>query len=137
MNRDAQKRAKRNYNARHPERIRARRKKWEQHNPEKVRAAQNKYRSKPEVLRRMKLREYALTEDAYSAIYNAQAGLCAICFTCLDLLDSRSRHIDHDHVTGAVRGILCRACNLGLGNFKDDAALLSSAAAYLRRSRRQ
>lgn len=40
-------------------------------------------------------------------------------------------HIDHDHRTGKVRGILCQACNLGLGKFRDDPALIKSAIRYL------
>lgn len=40
-------------------------------------------------------------------------------------------HIDHDHRTGDVRGGLCHTCNLGLGNFKDDPALLAAALSYV------
>jgi len=40
-------------------------------------------------------------------------------------------HLDHDHKTGKLRGTLCELCNRGLGNFKDNPALLKEAAAYL------
>jgi hypothetical protein len=51
---------------------------------------------------------------------------CQICGTNL-----KPFHIDHDHKTNEIRGLLCRACNHGLGNFKDNPKLLIKAANYL------
>ena len=44
---------------------------------------------------------------------------------------NKTLHIDHDHATGAVRGVLCEGCNHALGNAKDNPALLRSLADYL------
>lgn len=56
---------------------------------------------------------------------DSQGELCASC------KDEPATEIDHDHSTGKVRGILCRGCNLGLGQFKDDAKRLLLAVEYL------
>lgn len=57
-----------------------------------------------------------------------QRGHCAICGNNMD-----APHLDHDHNTGALRELLCRSCNLGLGYFRDSPAILSAAIDYLRR----
>ena len=57
---------------------------------------------------------------------------CAICGTT-DWNGRHARpHIDHDHETGEVRGILCHNCNLAIGHLKDDPELVARALAYLR-----
>ena len=54
------------------------------------------------------------------------------CFICgVELQLSKDVHLDHDHATDQVRGLLCRNCNLGLGSFKDSPELLRRAAFYL------
>lgn len=64
-----------------------------------------------------------------------QGGRCAICWTAFSMLRSKYVHIDHDHRTGLVRGVLCAACNSGLGFFDDNPVVIDAAAAYLRRAR--
>lgn len=56
----------------------------------------------------------------------AQNYVCPICSRVI----VASAHRDHDHKTDALRGYLCRNCNLGLGNFHDDSVLIRQAAAY-------
>lgn len=72
---------------------------------------------------------YGMTKDEYDDLLAVQANKCAIC----DSPFTKRPHIDHDHKTGEVRGLLCGDCNRGLGSFHDDRALLKKARAYLRR----
>lgn len=77
-------------------------------------------------------RNYGITLADYDAMLAAQDGRCAICKT--DVPKGKGRFsVDHDHVTGKVRALLCNTCNAGLGQFKDDPALVLEAAAYLQR----
>lgn len=69
-----------------------------------------------------------VTFATYDSLLKSQGGRCAICG---GLNDSRRLAIDHCHNTGKIRGLLCRACNTGLGSFRDDPHLMLSAIAYL------
>jgi hypothetical protein len=82
-------------------------------------------------------RAYGITADEYDALLQGQQGLCAICGrperrtykgTVMRLV------VDHDHVTGSIRGLLCHACNASIGHFSDDPAILRAAASYLERA---
>ena len=75
-------------------------------------------------------KKYGLDEAAFNAMLAAQDDRCAICR--LKLPGGKGAfHVDHCHVTGRVRGLLCMLCNHGLGNFRDDPLKLRAAAAYL------
>lgn len=76
------------------------------------------------------LRKYGLSGEAYGALYVAQAGCCAICGRHESV---RALCVDHDHVTGVVRGLLCGRCNRGIGLLDDGAAGVALAVAYLSR----
>ncbi len=83
-------------------------------------------------LRKNLKHNYGLTLEEYQDMVEAQEGRCAICGT-----DNPTPHdrlyVDHDHVTGKVRGLLCQKCNLALGLFKDSRDVLGSAILYLER----
>lgn len=83
-------------------------------------------------------KNYGLTEDEFSALYESQGGKCAICGKSLTKVGkekSKVANIDHDHKTGKVRGILCQGCNLGLGGFRDNPEYLLSALFYLNKNK--
>jgi hypothetical protein len=80
--------------------------------------------------RRLKGRKYGLTPDQLRAQWHDQAGMCAICPA--ELPTFLSGHIDHDHKTKRVRGILCKHCNVGLGMFKENPLYLAAAIAYIK-----
>lgn len=64
------------------------------------------------------------------ALLEKQGGGCGICGDT-EPTTKRPWHIDHDHETGKVRGVLCHHCNVGIGNLRDDPELLRAAIAWL------
>jgi Recombination endonuclease VII len=72
----------------------------------------------------LKLR-YGIGADEFDELVVQQGAECAICGR------PDPEHVDHDHETGAVRGILCFNCNGGLGQFRDSIDSLLTAASYL------
>jgi hypothetical protein len=84
------------------------------------------------------LQTYGMTPTQYGQILESQGGVCAICRQPETKCDGRTGlvhnyHVDHDHISGQVRGLLCNDCNTGLGSFGDDPELLIEAASYLER----
>jgi len=73
---------------------------------------------------------YGITAEDYDALLVRQNGGCAICGTTKPG-GRGSFHVDHDHTTGVVRGLLCHGCNVGIGNLGDDPDRLMAAVAYL------
>lgn len=72
---------------------------------------------------------YGMTADGYRAMWSKQRGCCAVCV--LPMGGKKTTHVDHDHVSKVVRGLLCVNCNTGLGQFYDNPLLLLQAALYL------
>ena len=79
---------------------------------------------------------YGLDLDALADLLTSQENRCAICREPFDPTNkAKKMAIDHNHETGAVRGALCRNCNVGLGQFGDDPHMLENAVKYLRAAR--
>jgi hypothetical protein len=74
---------------------------------------------------------YGVTLERYNELFQAQGGTCAICHRPPN--PTKSLAVDHDHQTGTVRGLLCDACNMGLGMYQDDVLRLENAISYLKR----
>lgn len=75
---------------------------------------------------------YGITSEEYDAMFASQGGGCAICGAPPDGTKYHKRlSVDHDHETGAIRGLLCTPCNQALGSMRDNPAVLRAAAAYL------
>lgn len=91
-----------------------------QHQPE-VWAKIKEYRRRYDCLR-----YYKITWEERKEILQKQEGKCAICKD-----DLSEEHVDHDHKTNKIRGILCRKCNVLIGMAKEDVEILKSAAIYL------
>ncbi len=84
------------------------------------------------------LKQHGLTEADYEAMVAEQRGRCAICQATSPGNGGWANNswcVDHDHVTGQVRGLLCRTCNTAIGLLKDDPDIVTRAAAYLRKHR--
>jgi hypothetical protein len=74
---------------------------------------------------------YGLSLQDYRAMRERQGNVCAICRA-----PGKPLCVDHCHATDKVRGLLCRDCNLGLGNYKDNPVFTRAATAYLEAARR-
>ena len=77
---------------------------------------------------------FGITLEEYGKMLENQGDVCAICGGSPDA-KGKEFAVDHDHNTGKIRALLCRGCNVGIGNLKDDPELLEKAAAYIRANR--
>lgn len=79
------------------------------------------------------LKKYNLTEEGYQELLKSQDYKCGLCKSSEagGRTTSNKFHVDHDHLTGKFRGLLCSLCNLALGHWKDDLERLRRAVDYL------
>lgn len=94
--------------------------------------------SDPHYGRRLYLKNtYGITLENFFQLYNDQKYKCKICDSALDTnISKKFLNIDHCHITGKIRGILCSNCNVGIGCFNDNVELLYKAANYLNDSKK-
>jgi len=77
--------------------------------------------------------KYGIDNDYYNKLLKEQENGCAICGCTVDSIRVHGDFfaVDHCHNTHKVRGLLCRSCNVGIGNLNDDPVLLQIAINYL------
>ena len=76
------------------------------------------------------LRKYGIKPKEFLNLFHQQGGRCSICKVSFN----GRPHIDHDHNTGLVRGLLCGKCNSALGFFDDNIELVRNALTYLEKN---
>ncbi len=96
-------------------------------NSEKAASARKWRKENPQREKEFKIKRlYSLSMMDVARMIHKQKGRCAICEIETDQLE-----IDHDHLSGKVRGLLCGKCNKGIGLFDDDTGKLKAAILYL------
>lgn len=83
------------------------------------------------------IKKYNIDSDGFNVLWQAFKGKCGICNINLQMPQNgkgqprNAAVIDHDHVSGNLRGLLCNSCNKALGLFNDDVILLRSAMNWI------
>lgn len=98
---------------------------WHRENAEYVKAANRKFGLK---------RHHGISVEQYDNMLAVQGGVCLICGTH-EPAGKGGFKVDHCHSTGAIRGLLCNYCNVGLGQFRDNINILENAILYLKQSK--
>jgi N-formylglutamate amidohydrolase len=121
-----------------PEQARAYHKQYREQHKQKIAEYQKRYAQendlteyKAEWYKTKRFDRYGLTKETFTALLDSQQHRCAICrepFT-----NTLRAHIDHCHDTHVVRGLLCLHCNTGIGQLRDNPALVYRALCYLER----
>ena len=107
-------------------------------NKEEIKKRQEAYRNKPSYKKRSRnnwlMRQYGIDTNVYNQILESQNYACAICGSN-ETGGRGKKHfsVDHCHTTKKVRGLLCKSCNIMLGEAKDNTRILSKAIEYLGR----
>ncbi|HMK11483.1 MAG TPA: endonuclease VII domain-containing protein [Acidimicrobiales bacterium] len=124
--------------AANPEPTIERAKAWRRANPERAAETQRNYRSQFDYAGSMRAshlrRKFGITQEQYERRLREQGGGCAVCKR--PPKPGKSLHVDHDHETGRVRGLLCFRRNAALGQLDDDLERIEAALTYVATKRR-
>jgi hypothetical protein len=121
---------KRIYNIKNKEKLYEARKKWRENNYDKVLISNRKSYQKAGRNRNLQY-NYGISLESYNLLLEKQNHKCAICGK--EKVESdRTFCVDHNHITGEIRGLLCRNCNSGIGLLQDSEDILYKAIIYLK-----
>ena len=125
-------RASRENRVKNRERILEYKKKYTERNRERIAKYQKKYReeNRESKIAHYYLSKYGLTPEQRADMFQKQEGKCAICRNPFQ--NALYTHVDHDHKTGKVRGMLCYSCNLLIGFAREDESVLLAAINYIK-----
>lgn len=136
-NPEVKRRNSRKYAERHPERVRAYMRKYQRQRYAKKKEeilayqrawrAQDRLRNPRKVYEKQLRKKYGIGFAEYDAMLERQKGVCAIC----SVTPTRFLFVDHDHITDALRGLLCLRCNTLVGYLEKCAEHLTRAHAYI------
>jgi len=115
------------YQKDYPEEMRERKKRYKEKDPERY------YKLSRKHALRSSWKRYGHDPDKVERYFESHSGYCEIC-GIKPTKGAGRLHIDHDHDTGEIRGMLCLKCNTGLGQFNDDVKTLKSAIKYLKKN---
>jgi hypothetical protein len=120
------------YYLKNRERLIAKQKQYYIDNPKKMsdRAKVYRFNNLDREKHSMLKRFYNITLETYNEMFVNQEGKCLICGTHQNEL-KRALSVDHDHITGKVRGLLCNKCNFILGHSRENIDILKSVIKYL------
>jgi hypothetical protein len=113
--------------------LRAYNKQYKKDHATEIKAHVNLPQTKKARLRRAVLRAYRMTQAEYDAMLVEQGNGCAVCGRVEGDGYSQRLQVDHDHITGEVRGLLCGPCNKALGLMRDSQENVQRAADYLKK----
>lgn len=130
--------AKREYERRNPAKVNAAARLRRQRNIDQYRSAQrDHYRANRDAYRNLAIRSmYGISLAEYEAMLAQQGGKCACCGATKNP-NGKRLFVDHDHETGAIRGIICNRCNRGIGSLGDTIEGVRRALNYLERAQQR
>lgn len=104
---------------------------WRQENPDRLKFHQMTHykKNRHRVRASQRNAKYSLAKDQFRTMMANQEGLCAICEESFQ--PDKQFAVDHSHMTGKIRQLLCSRCNTGIGQFLDDPMLVERAMHYL------
>jgi hypothetical protein len=96
---------------------------WNKHYTERNKQVYDPLRERDRQLRK----NFGISLEEYTKMYNDQGGVCAICNHESDT----ALHVDHNHTTNDIRGLLCHKCNHALGQLNEDLEIITNMYEYI------